>query len=793
MGVPQDTAQRARTLRETLDRYNHEYYVLDAPSVPDAEYDRVFQALQALEREFPELMTPDSPTQRVGGAALSELTAVEHRVPMLSINTETDKSAQGALSFDARVRRSLGLDDSDPPVEYAAELKFDGLAINLRYEDGVLVQAATRGDGQTGEDVTHNVRTIGQIPLRLAGNAPPVIEVRGEIYMRRDAFEALNARQRAAGAKTFANPRNTAAGAIRQLDPGIARQRPLSFFAYGLGERRGWQCPATHAAMLDALAAFGFPVCAHRCVTRGPEGLIAFHSKIEAMRPDLPYDIDGVVYKVNAFALQDELGFVSREPRWAVAHKYPAQEEITRLLDIDIQVGRTGALTPVARLEPVFVGGVTVTNATLHNEDEVRRKDVRIGDWVIVRRAGDVIPEVVSSVPERRDGLEREFVMPTNCPVCGSHVVREVDKAVSRCTGGLFCEAQRKQALVHFASRRAMDIDGLGEKVVDQLLEAKLVRNPAELFGLDKAHVLALDRFKEKSASNLIDAIQNARSRPLRRVIFALGIPSVGETTAKALAEFYGGFDGVLSASLQSLLLVPDVGLTTAVLIHEFINDVHNREVINSLLDPKKGVVPQPPDGRIRVVTPDMVFDALKHVTRDPDGTLRLETDGLGREGVRRIYDAFSSLHELSSVASSEMLATKALVTVTQAEAAFRRISSESARKLFRELSQLGIQISADGTNGGNGAVAGKTFVVTGTLPTLTRDEAKMLIEAAGGKVAGSVSKKTDYLIAGEAAGSKLDKAQQLGITVLDEAGLRALVATADRSDQDGGTQQHLF
>jgi len=691
MGVPQEQADRAKVLRDTLERYNREYYILDAPSVPDAEYDRLFQELQGLEARFPDLITPDSPTQRVGGAALSELAPVTHRVPMLSINTETDKSAQGALSFDARVRRGLGLEESDPPVEYAAELKFDGLAINLRYENGLLVEAATRGDGQTGEDVTHNVRTIGQIPLRLSGDAPPVIEVRGEIYMRRDAFEQLNERQRAAGAKTFVNPRNTAAGAIRQLDPGIARQRPLSFFAYGLGESQGWRRPPTHAAMLDALADFGFPVCAHRCVTAGPQGLIAFHSRIEALRPDLPYDIDGVVYKVNAFALQEELGFVSREPRWAVAHKYPAQEEITRLLDINIQVGRTGALTPVARLEPVFVGGVTVTNATLHNEDEVRRKDVRIGDWVIVRRAGDVIPEVVSSVPDRRDGNEREFVMPTECPICGSHAVRGEDEAVTRCSGGLFCPAQRKQALIHFAGRKAMDIEGLGDKLIEQLVDNAIVKTPADLYKLGVLGLASLERMAEKSAANVMAAIDKSRNTSLQRFIFALGIRNVGEATARDLARHFGGIDALMSADLEALQAVPDVGPVVAQSIHEFFAEAHNREVIEQL------------------------------------------------------RAAGVSWPEHAPMQTTE------------------------------------------------GPLSGKTLVVTGTLPSLTRDEAKALIEAAGGKVAGSVSKKTDYLIAGEAAGSKLDKAQQLGVTILDEAGLHALVTPSAGAGEDPQSQQTLF
>ncbi len=678
MTAPPDKVQRAAELREKLDRYSHAYYVLDAPTVPDSEYDRLFEELQALEQAFPPLKTLDSPTQRVGGAPLPELLPVRHAVPMLSIHTETDKSEQGARAFDARVRKVLGLDADDPPVEYAAELKFDGLAINLRYENGVLVQAATRGDGQTGEDVAHNVHTIRQIPLRLHGEAPPLIEVRGEIYMRRDAFERLNAAQRESGERTFVNPRNTAAGAIRQLDPAVTARRPLSFFVYGLGETDGWDMPDTHAGVLDALADFGFPVCQHRTVVHGPEGLIEFHARIEAIRGALPYDIDGVVYKVNALALQRELGFVSREPRWAVAHKYPPQEEITRVHDIEIQVGRTGALTPVARLEPVFVGGVTVTNATLHNEDEVRRKDVHIGDWVIVRRAGDVIPEVVGPVTERRDGSEREFVMPTNCPVCDSHAVRAEDEAVTRCTGGLFCPAQRKQALIHFASRKALDIEGLGEKLVDQLVDNAVVKTPADVFKLGVLSLASLERMADKSAANLMTAIEKARSTTLQRFIYALGIRNVGEATARDLARQFGSLDAVIEADTETLEAVPDVGPIVARSIVDFFAEAHNREVIEQMR----------------------------------------------AAGVH--WDEHAPAAPLE------------------------------------------------------GPFSGKRLVITGTLPTLTREAARALIEAAGGKVAGSVSKKTDFVIAGEAAGSKLDKARQLGVTIVDEPALKELLGSTN-------------
>lgn len=672
-----DPAARAAALRAEIARHDHAYYVEDAPTIPDAEYDRLFRELQALEAAHPALRTPDSPTQRVGGRPLPHFAAVRHRVPMLSIRTETDTEASGAFSFDARVRSALKLGDADPAVEYAAELKFDGLAISLRYEQGVLVQAATRGDGETGEDVTGNVRTLKAIPLRLRGEAPPVIEIRGEVYMRRADFERLNARQAEAGEKTFVNPRNAAAGSIRQLDPAIAARRPLSFYAYGLGDVAGWDVPETHAGVLDAIAAFGLPVCEHRAVVRGAQGLADFHARMGALRDSLPFDIDGVVYKLNSRALQQQLGFVTREPRWAVAHKYPAQEAVTLLRDIEVQVGRTGALTPVARLEPVFVGGVTVTNATLHNQDEIDRKDVRIGDWVIVRRAGDVIPEVVAPVLERRTTELPRFVLlerfPT-CPVCGSHVVRGEDEAVARCTGGLFCPAQRKQALLHFAGRRAMDIEGLGDKLVDQLVDAGIVKTPVDLYRLGVLALANLERMGEKSAQNLLAAVEKSRSTTLARFIFALGIRNVGEATARDLARHFGNLDALMAADVDALQQVRDVGPIVAKSIAEFFAEPHNREVIEQL--------------RAAGVHWD---------EGEPAGAVA-------------------------------------------------------------------------------GALAGKTFVLTGTLPTLTRDEAKALIEARGGKVAGSVSKKTHYVVAGAEAGSKLEKAQALGVAILDEDGLNALL-----------------
>jgi len=670
----ESATRRAVELRALLNHHAHLYYVLDAPSLPDAEYDKLFQELQALEGAHPALLTPDSPTQRVIGQVLDGFTPVRHVVPMLSIRTETDTEASGAEAFDTRVRKELELGPDAPPVEYAAELKFDGLAINLRYEHGQLVQAATRGDGETGEDVLQNIRTVKQIPLRLKGVSADVIEVRGEVYMRRDDFEALNERQRQANEKTFVNPRNTAAGAVRQLDPTQAARKPLSFFAYGLGEVKGWEIPPTHSGLMDALRDLGLPVSEDRVVAQGAAGLIDFHRRIAEKRDALPYDIDGVVYKVNSRALQGRLGFVSREPRWAVAHKYPAQEQVTRLNAIEIQVGRTGKLTPVAKLEPVFVGGTTVSNATLHNVFELRRKGVRIGDQVIVRRAGDVIPEVVGRIAAERASYVPNFHMPRQCPICGSEAARERGGMDYRCTGGLFCPAQRKQAFLHFAGRRAMDIEGLGDKLVDQLVDGGIVLSLPGLYKLGVAKLAALDRMAEKSAQNIVDALEKSKQTTLARFLYALGIRQVGETTAKDLARHFGKLDALMDASVEQLLEVRDVGPIVAQSIHAFFAEPHNREVVE-------------------------------------------------------------------------------------------------------QLRAAGVQWSEESPdNAAPKPLAGKTLVLTGTLPTLGRDAAKELIEAAGGKVSGSVSKKTDYVVAGAEAGSKLDKARELGVTILDEAGLQALL-----------------
>ena len=673
-------ARRAAELREQLHHHAHRYYVLDDPEIPDAEYDRLFSELQALEDAQPALRTPDSPTQRVLGRVLEGLAPVRHAVPMLSIQTETDTSAEGARAFDARVRRELELPDDAPPVAYAAELKFDGLAVNLRYEHGLLVQAATRGDGETGEDVTQNIRTIGQIPLRLRGAAPPLLEVRGEVYMRRDAFERLNARQRERGEKTYVNPRNTAAGAVRQLDPAVTASRPLSFYAYGLGDVQGLPAFARHSELMGWLQGLGLPVNERRRVCTGADELVAFHRAVEAGRDALPFDIDGVVYKVDRLDGQRQLGFKSREPRWAVAHKFPAQEQATRLNGIDIQLGRTGKLTPVAKLAPVFVGGTTVSNATLHNRFELRRKGVRVGDTVIVRRAGDVIPEVVGRMPGApggRPAYVHNFAMPRECPVCGSPVRREKGSLEHRCTGGLFCAAQRKQALLHFAGRRAMDIEGLGDKLVDQLVDGGLVRTLPELYTLGLAKLSALDRMADKSAANLVAALDKSKHTTLARFLYALGIRHVGESTAKDLSRHFGTLDALMDASREQLLEVNDVGPIVADSVRQFFAQPHHREIVE-----------------------------------------RLRAAG-----------------------------------ITWPEA--------------------GAQAQ------GPKPLAGLRLVLTGTLPTLGRDQAQALIEAAGGKVSGSVSKKTSYVVAGAEAGSKLAKAQELGVPVIDEAGLRTLLDSA--------------
>ena len=662
----QAAAARMRALEKDLERWNYEYYVLDAPSVPDSEYDKAFRELSELEKQFPDLKSPASPTQRVGGEARSDLAKVRHAVPMLSIHTETDFEAQGAQAFDERVRKGLGLGETDDDVAYDVELKFDGLAMNLRYEKGILVSAATRGDGLIGEDVTANVKTIRTIPLHLPEGVPDILEVRGEVIMHKADFERLNDEQKMEGHKPFVNPRNAAAGCLRQLDPKVTAKRKLSFYAYGLGEVSA-PLALTHSGTLDCLQKWGFPVASQRRVVKGWKALAEFHDWVKSIRQTLPFEIDGVVYKVNSLAEQNELGFISREPRWACAHKYPPEEALTVVEDIDVQVGRTGKLTPVARLKPVFVGGVTVSNATLHNEDFIAELGLKIGDTVVVRRAGDVIPEVVRVLPERRKGTEKDFVMPDHCPVCGSETFRDEEEKDTRCTGGLFCPAQRRESLVHFASRLALNIDGLGEKVIDQLLEAGLIQTPADLYRITEEKLLTLERFGKKSAANLVEAIEKSKETTLARFIYALGIRHVGESTARDLAQHFRSLNALMSADADALLKVNDVGEVIAQSIIHFFEEPHNRHVIGNLLD-------------------------------------------------------------------------------------------------------LGVHWPTPEASAVNDLVSGKTFVLTGTLPSMGREEAKALLLAQGAKVASSVSKKTDYVVAGAEAGSKLEKAQALGVAVIDEA-----------------------
>ena len=670
MPAPDPAVRRIEALRREIREHNYRYYVLDDPSVPDAEYDRLMRELEALEAEHPELVTPDSPTQRVGAEPADRFGEVRHALPMLSLANAF--SEDDLHAFYKRIRDRLGIEDE---IEFAAEPKLDGLAVSLLYEDGKLVRGATRGDGVTGEDITQNIRTIKTIPLALHGEDwPRLLEVRGEVYMPRKGFEALNARARERGEKTFVNPRNAAAGSLRQLDPRITAERPLAMFCYGVGKVEGAALPDRQSAILERLQDWGLRVCPERDVVTGPAGCLDYYRRIGAQRDRLPYEIDGVVYKVNRLDLQDDLGFVSRAPRWAIAHKFPAQEEITILRDVEFQVGRTGALTPVARLEPVFVGGVTVSNATLHNMDEIERKDVHIGDTVIVRRAGDVIPEVVGVVAERRPPDARPVTMPAECPVCGSEVVRAEGEAVARCSGGLYCGAQRKEAIKHFASRRAMDIEGLGDKLVDQLVEAGLVDHVDGIYRLTVEQVASLERMGEKSAQNLIHAIDKSRQTTLERFIFALGIREVGEATARALALHFGDLAPLMQADEEALQLVPDVGPIVARHVVSFFHQAHNREVIDRLL-----------------------------------------AAGIEWETI-----------EVTPAAEQPL--------------------------------------------------AGCTYVLTGTLESMTRDEAKARLMALGAKVSGSVSKKTTAVIAGAEAGSKLAKAEALGVTVLDEDGLQTLL-----------------
>lgn len=774
---PRDDLGRMAWLVEELNRHIYNYHVLDAPTIPDAEYDKLFRELQALEERYPQAVSADSPTSRVGAAPIPEFKQVTHAVPMLSLNNGF--SDEDIDNFDRRVRDGL---DTPGQVAYAAELKFDGLAMSLRYEKGVLMQAATRGDGFTGEDVTANVKTVRVIPLRLHGaDIPDVLEVRGEVLMFKQDFERLNERQRHAGQKEFANPRNAAAGSLRQLDARITSQRKLRFFAYGIGVLEGAPLPESHSAVLDWFERLGLPVSKERAVVQGCEGMLGYFRDIGERRKSLPYEIDGVVYKVDRVADQRQLGFVSRAPRFALAHKFPAEEALTEVSAIDVQVGRTGAITPVARLVPVSVGGVTVTNATLHNEDEVRRKDVRVGDTVVVRRAGDVIPEVLSVVLERRPQPEPPvYQLPATCPVCGSHVVREEGEAVARCSGGLTCAAQRKEAIRHFAGRRMMDIEGLGDRYIDSLVEANLIHGVADLYKLTLDDLLKMKRLADerdgttpetvkqgkvatKWADNLLAAIAASKSPPLERLLFALGIRHVGESTAKTLADWLGSLALVRRAPAALLRVLPDIGGTVAEAIADFFAEEKNQQALNALLE--TGVTPQgehAPRAALREKLDDVQLLAALAIPKMTEPRARQLLAGVTLDKLvdLRVFDVFG-LPETVATALEQWMGVQANRDALAALVALRR---ELLDALPREEAAP------------TGALTGKTFVLTGTLPTMSRDQAGALIEAAGGKVSGSVSKKTSYVVAGAEAGSKLEKAEALGVTVLDEAGLLALL-----------------
>ena len=677
MTVPAAITKELDSLKDQIRHHNYRYHVLDDPEVPDAEYDRLMRQLQSLEKQYPQLITADSPTQRVGDAPISAFGTVKHQLPMLSLDNAF--SSEELHEFHRRVTERLELEKGASSLRYTAEPKLDGAAVSLLYEDGKLLRAATRGDGSTGEDITHNVRTIQAVPLSLIGeDYPSVLEVRGEVFMPKAGFEAYNDKARTAGEKTFVNPRNAAAGSLRQLDPRLTAERPLDIYVYSVGRVEGGTLPNHHSEILDRLQDWGLKACPERRVVEGVEGCLAFYEDIAARRDTLKYEIDGVVYKVDDLRQQRELGFVSRAPRWAIAHKFPAQEELTVVEAIEFQVGRTGAITPVARLEPVFVGGVTVSNATLHNIDELHRKDVRVGDTVTIRRAGDVIPEVVGVIASRRPKGTRHVQLPKVCPVCGSAVVREEGEAVARCSGGWFCAAQRAEALKHFVSRKALDVEGLGAKLIEQLVANDRVKTAADLFTLSVSELAELDRMGEKSAENVVQSIEASKVTTLARFLYALGIREVGEATALSLATHFGKLEKIILASEEDLLAVADVGPIVALRIRTFFEEPHNSDVISRLI--KAGV-------------------------------------------------------------------------------SWPEFEPQTAAK--------------------DGPLAGKVFVLTGTLSGMTRDEAKQLIQSHGGKVTGSVSKKTDYLVYGDKAGSKLKKAQSLAIGTLNEQEFEAFLASS--------------
>jgi DNA ligase (NAD+) len=757
-------ALRARALREEIERHNPRYYVLDDPLISDAEFDALFRELQALEAQHPELVSADSPTQRVGGAPLPGFAPVRHAVPMLSIRTETDTTEAGAYAFDARVRKELDLGAEDAPVEYVCELKFDGLAVNLRYEAGVLVQAATRGDGQTGEDVTQNIRTIRQIPLRLQGCEAEVLEVRGEVYMSRADFERYNERQREHGLPTLVNPRNGAAGSVRQLDPKLAARRPLSFFAYGLGEARGWLLPPQHSAILDALDGMGVAVCRDRAVVRGASGLAEFHREVERRRDSLPFDIDGVVYKVNSVELQQRLGYVAREPRWACAHKYPPQEQQTVVREIDIQVGRTGKLTPVAKLEPVFVGGTMVSNATLHNEGEAQRKDVRVGDTVIVRRAGDVIPEVVAVVLEKRPAQTRPFEMRAECPVCGSRVERLEGEADTRCTAGLYCPAQRKQALLHFASRRAMDINGLGESLVDVLVDEVGIQTPADLYRLPER---VWPWLADTRGDETVDSVLRGSGKPGEAYSDALPRLTSNELAAAKTTALKDIRSLPLNDNLRILAIaaLPKTPKTQEGKKRSRLGESNARQLFSEL-------------ERSRHVSLDRFIFALgiRHVGEEVAKIIAAEV---------RTLDGFMNQHwlrvgEEKKEAHKERARGQRLGLQVEPER-YRGIGTEIFKSLhdfvsephnaavIEALKHAGVEPAPSSATSGDLPFAGRTFLFTGTLSAMTRDEATKQVEALGGKVVKSVTKHLSLLVVGADPGSKLEDARKHGIPVLQE------------------------
>jgi DNA ligase (NAD+) len=781
--APDSPAARAADLRARIDDANYRYYVLDEPTIADIEYDRLLRELEAIEAAHPELATPDSPTQRVGARPSGAFAEVRHEIPMLSLgNAFSDAEVE---DFERRIEQRLEVRD---PL-FSVEPKFDGLAISLRYEDGVFVRGATRGDGETGEDVTANLRTIKAIPLRLRGHGwPAVLEVRGEVYMPRAAFEAWNERARREGGKVLANPRNGAAGSLRQLDPRITAERPLAFYAYALGVAAGVHLPATHSATLRLLREWGFPVSALVDTARGTAGCLAYFARIGAMRDTLPFDIDGVVYKLDDLAGQRELGFVGRTPRWALAHKYPAQEQQTTVEAIDVQIGRTGAATPTARLAPVQVGGVTVTNATLHNADQVARLDVRVGDTVIVRRAGDVIPEVVRVVPDLRPPHTHPWQMPAHCPICGSDIVREEGEVVARCTGELTCAAQRTRAIFHFAARRAMDIDGLGERYIEDLGDLGYVRSVADLYKLTLADLLEMKRRADerdgttpetvkagkvatKWAENLIEAIAHSRRTTLERFLYALGITHVGESTAKALATWFGELETIRYLPWPLLKLVPDIGGEVARAIDAFFQQAGNQRVIDQLLAHGVEIAdPHAPSPKLRPA-----LDVATLLTN-------LEVPKLTEKRAAQLASHFATLDGLLNVPEHQLVSaglpadTAAAFVAWRAEDAHRHLLQRS----FETLDALRVALAGVAEATAALPLDGQTVVLTGTLSTLTRDEAKEKLEALGAKVAGSVSKKTSFVVAGEAAGSKLDKAEELGVEIWDEARLLEFLAARE-------------